>query len=185
MLLPHVDFLWLEFLDMRNHITGLSLLALLLLGCTSGGDAAPKTTQASVAGTMTFDGKPIPLDSSVIFKSDLEGATAAGLVDSLGSFTLKAALPTVGLPIGRYKVIVLPPNPISPTAPVQTGNNDAYMKAMTSGPPKKSEKTKPKTDSILEIPDEFRVLDSTPLIIELKPGENKLNFDLAKLRTKK
>jgi hypothetical protein len=150
------------------HVT---LAALLLSGC--GEDtAAPTTEQAEVTGKVTFEGKPVPVDTSVLFSCQDLAANAAGQVDSLGNYTLRAADPAVGIPVGRYKVIIRPASSASAAPAMGTPE---YEQLMQQGgnmevPP-----------SPKEIPAEFMSPETTPIVLELKAGPQTYDFDLAEL----
>ncbi len=140
----------------------------MLAGC--GGEPKPTTEQAAVTGSVTFDGKPVPLDSSVVFYCGDHAATAAGKVDSLGKFQLAASIPRIGIPAGRYQVMIRPPAP--PTANVSDPAGYAQMMQ-----PKKTTAE----EGIKEIPKQFMAFATSKLIFELKPGPNNFDLDLAKL----
>jgi hypothetical protein len=142
-------------------------------GCGSGGPGAPKGPQASVSGSLTNDGKPIKLDSSVVFYCPEAAATAAGKVDALGKFSLNAANPAIGVPAGRYQVMVRPPEP----PPMPAGNTDAYKNMMMAGG-----NTDKKPERPSEIPEKFQTLESSTLVLEVKAGPNTFDIDLAKLK---
>jgi hypothetical protein len=160
---------------LRGSVVAISvclLTVLTLSGC--GGDPKPTTDQAAVSGTLLFDGKPVTAESSVVFYNEDAGATAAGKVDSLGKFQLKGTIPSIGIPIGRYKVMVSPP-----TTAVVDSNDMANYNAMMSGGGAKAA-AKPKAPS--DIPAEFLTLKSSTMSLELKAGENALgDIDLKKI----
>jgi hypothetical protein len=140
----------------------------LLVGC--GGEPKPTTDQAAVTGSVTYDGKPVPLDSSVVFYCADHAATAAGKVDSLGKFQLAASIPRIGIPAGRYQVMIRPPAP--PTANVS--DEASYAQLMQ---PKKTTAE----EGVKEIPKQFMALATSKLVFELKAGPNNFDLDLAKL----
>jgi hypothetical protein len=137
-----------------------------LVGC--GGSPTPKTAQAKVSGTITYDGSPIPLDSSVVFSCMDPSATAAGKVDSLGKYSLTGGDPSLGIPVGRYKVMI---RPAIPPAPVM--GTPEYSATMSG-------KVKPAA-APKEIPTKFHALDTSGLVLEVKAGDNTFDFDLLKL----
>lgn len=149
-------------------ITGLFSLA---TGCSTG-PAAPTTKQATVSGSVSKDGKPIKLDSAVTFFCADAGATLGGKIDALGKFSLTPADPSIGIPVGRYKVMVRPPEP----PPAAVGTKD-YEKAMMQG----GATVAPPAPAASEIPQPFQALDSTPLVLEVKEGANTFDIDLAKI----
>lgn len=148
-----------------------ALCVLVAYGC---GDEAgtPTTEQATVSGSVTYDGKPVPVDTSILFSCQDLAANAAGQVDSLGNYSLRAADPAVGIPVGRYKVMIRPP--VSAAAAPAMGTPE-YEKVMQQGgvreapPPPK------------EIPEQFTSLETSGIVLELKPGPNEFDFDLAQL----
>lgn len=153
-------------------------VAAFCVGC--GEDNTPKTEQASVSGSVTVDGTPITLDSTVTFISENEGANAGGMIDALGNYNIKAGVPKIGIPVGRYKVMIRPPTPVTQTAAV---GSDDYKKMMAQ--PVGAKAAGKGADAGKEIPMEFQSLSTTPIVLELQPGPNKLDFDLAKLSKKK
>ena len=163
----------------RKPIVGCVLLARVWLGgalifaagCGNSEKRPDPGTQATVTGsTMLKDGKPLAVDSVVTFYCDAASATAGGKIDALGKFSLTAADARNGIPAGRYKVMVRPPEKAA--APV---GSDDYKKMMMAG----AQTAAPKTDG--EIPVEFQSLDSTKLSLEVKSGANNFDIDLAKL----
>ena len=132
--------------------------------------------QASVSGTVTYDGAPITVDSSIVFSCLDPAVTAAGEIDSLGNYTLRPANPEVGIPVGRYRVMIRPP---SPPSVVPAMGSPEYQRMMTQGGMAATETAAPK-----DIPAKFMSFDSSGLVLELKPGPNDFDFDLAKLNKK-
>lgn len=150
----------------------LLILATDAIGCGGDQEAKPTDPQASVSGTVTNSGKNITPESSVVFFCKEKNATAAGLVDSFGKFTLRPGATSIGIPSGRYQVMVRAPD--TPAPPVGT---DAYKDFMSG-------KTK-KPESANEIPAHLGAFDTSGLSVEVKTGENTFDFDLAKLPKKK
>lgn len=150
-----------------------ALLTVCLAGCGGGGGGrpAPTTKQATVSGSVVNNGTPIKTDSSVVFFCTEAGATLAGKIDALGKFNLGAADPAIGIPVGRYQVMVRPPEPKS----VQTTSAD-YAKMMQGGSNPTAAAATPS-----DIPQPFLALDTTPLILEVKEGPNTFDIDLAKI----
>ena len=145
-------------------------------GCDSGagGKAPDASTQATVSGSVLIDGKSIKPESSVVFSSAETGATASGKIDALGKFLLKAADPKIGIPAGRYQVMIRPPEP----PPMQVGTKE-YEKMMTSGRPQGDQMKKAGDSS--EIAEKFQTFESSGIALEVKPGQNNFDIDLAKL----
>ncbi len=156
------------------HMTVACVLGTFVIQGCEKGTPAPTGEQASVTGSVMLDGKPVALDSSVVFFCQDKDATASGKVDSLGKFSLKAARPAVGIPVGRYVVMVRPPEkPMSTSAAAGPSSPD-YQKAMMQGGD-----AKPPTST--DIPEAFLSLDTSKLALELKAGPNTFDIDLAKV----
>ena len=145
-------------------------------GCGSGAAKVDTSTQATVSGSITNDAKPVTPESSVVFFCPDLSATAAGTLDVLGKYSLRAADPKVGIPAGRYKVMVRPPEPPAP----KITDQEAYKKMMMGGPPAGNVAPKP-ANRAPDIPEKFQSLDSSGITLEIKPGPNTIDLDLAKL----
>lgn len=149
---------------------GLSCFA----GC--GGPTGPVGPQAQVSGTVTNDGKPVTLNSQVVFYNAEKGLTLSGTLDSLGKYSLTAADPKIGVPAGRYDVTLLPP-----AAPVVEMNQSSadYKKMMQAGgagaAPARPNESAP------DIPEKFRDAKTSKLVFEIKEGANTFDLDLSKL----
>ena len=139
-----------------------------LAGC--GGDEGLTSTdpQASVSGKVVYEGKPIPLDSAVVFYCADKGVTASGKVDSLGAYSLTGSIPALGIPAGRYQVMISPPS--EPPPEVGDPGYEQFMMGQIKEPPR------PK-----EIPEKFSSFATSKLVLEVKEGENTFDFDLAEL----
>ncbi|MEI8379378.1 MAG: hypothetical protein WCJ09_04560 [Planctomycetota bacterium] len=143
----------------------------LVAGCGPSAKVPDKAQQATISGKLTLDGtKSVPVDTSIVFSCPEKNATASGKVDALGSYSIQAGDKGVGIPAGRYKVMVRPAEP--PAAQVGT---DAYKNGMMQGG--MTPAAKPKSD----IPEKFHALDSSTISIEVKPGPNTIDLDLSKL----
>ena len=152
------------------------LLGLVAVGLTSGcgkSDPAPTTPQATVSGSVTYDGAPVTLDANVIFFCPEAGATAAGKVDSLGKYALTPAQKKIGIPAGRYQVGISPP--VAPPPP--PGDTPEYKEFMLSG-------SKPKPVP-KDLPAKFHTYSQSGIVLEVKAGDNTFDFDLAKLEKAK
>ncbi len=150
-----------------------SLSTILICGCGAGPDR-PKGEQASVTGTVMFDGKPVTFDSTVVFYSKDKDATAAGTIDAAGKFSLKGAQPKIGIPVGQYVVMVRPPEPPMTTSIATGPSSPDYQKKMMQGAEAKPEAPK-------DIPAVFLSLDKSTLKLELKSGPNSFDIDLSKI----
>ncbi len=152
----------------------LSLATVSCVGC-GGGPTGPTDPQAQVSGSVTNNGKPITLDSNVVFYNEEKGLTLTGKIDSLGKYSLSAGDPRVGIPAGRYAVSIKPP--VAAVAEVSQSSQD-YMKMMQNGgkvAPPKAENSAP------DIPEKFRDYKTSKLVFEVKEGSNTFDFDLSKL----
>ena len=137
-------------------------------GCGGEREAKPTDPQASVSGTITNNGANVTSDSSVVFFCKEKNAMAAGQVDSLGKFTLRPGVGSIGIPAGRYQVMVRAPEPPAP----QIGTKE-YEDILTG----KAKRPEPAKD----VPDKFGAFDTSGISVEVKTGENNFDFDLAKL----
>lgn len=160
---------------MRSSLlTAICLGMSLFTGC--GGPTGPVGPQAQVSGTVTNDGKPVTLNSQVVFYNAEKGLTLSGTLDSLGKYSLSAADPKLGVPAGRYDVKIIPP-----AAPVVEMNQSSadYKKMMQAGGAGAAP-AKP-ADSAPDIPAKFRDLKTSKLVFEIKEGANTFDLDLSKL----
>lgn len=148
---------------------GICFVLLLISGCAR--EEVPTGPQASVSGSVTYDGKPVPTDSIVVFYSIDKAVTGSGKVDASGMYSLAASSQSVGLPTGRYQVMIRPPEP-PPAKPGTAEYQDAMMGKTKKAPPPK------------EIPEQFHTLDGSKIVRELKVGSNTFDFDLDKLEKK-
>lgn len=155
-------------------LTAICVGVCLLTGC--GGSTGPVGPQAQVNGTVTNDGKPVTLNSQVVFYNAEKGLTLSGTLDSLGKYSLSAADPKLGVPVGRYDVKILPP-----AAPVVEMNQSSadYKKMMQAGGAGAAT-TKP-ADDAPDIPENFRDTKTSKLVFEIKEGANTFDLDLSKL----
>lgn len=147
------------------------LLSSLIIATTGCGEreAKPTDPQASVSGSVTNNGVNVTPESSVVFFCKEKNAMAAGQVDSLGKFTLRPGVGSIGIPAGRYQVMIRAPEPPAPT--IGTKEYEDIM----SGKTKRPEPAK-------DIPKVFGAFDSSGISVEVKAGENNFDFDLAKLK---
>ncbi len=156
-------------------VCSLPLLGMLIVASGCGGPTAPVEPQAQVSGTVTNDGKPVTLDSRVVFYNKEKGLSLVGTLDSLGKYSLVPADPKIGVPAGRYEVAITPPVP----AAVEVNQNSPdYAKMMQSGPADKQ----PQASNLApDIPEKFRDPATSKLVFEVKAGPNTYDFDLGKL----
>ena len=153
-------------------------LSVCLMGLSSGCDSGPTGPvgpQAEVSGTVTNNGKPVAVNSLVVFFNKDKGLTLSGPLDSLGKYSLFAGDPKIGIPVGRYEVSVRPP--VEAIAQVSQTSED-YKKMMQGGG-EKSLTAKPA--SAPDIPEKFIDAKTSGLTFEVKAGPNTFDMDLSKL----
>lgn len=143
------------------------LLLLTLVGCGEK-EAKPTDPQASVSGSVTNNGANVTPDTSVVFFCKDKNAMAAGQVDSLGKFALRPGVGSIGIPAGRYQVMIRAPDPPAPA--LGTKEYEDFM----SGKVKRPEPAK-------DVPAVLGAFDTSGISVEVKVGENTFDFDLAKL----
>lgn len=94
----------------RRFVCSFASVALVVTatGCGSGASDGHSGPRGQVHGTVTFDGKPVPAGSQVLFMGTKGGYTAAGAVGADGTYRLSYQV-SAGLPLGEYAVQVAPP----------------------------------------------------------------------------
>ena len=164
--------------NMRMHqFAGLLFLVVVVgVGCSQPGPAKPKTPQATISGTVSHDGKPLPAGCEVVFFHKDQGATLATKVDSQGKFNLVAADPRIGIPTGKYQVAIRPAPAAAPA--VQPTGAD-YEKLMTAGAA--AAPAAPPASASKDIPAKFHKFETSGLELEAKVGANEFVKDLSKL----
>ena len=85
-----------------------AVLMLLVAGCGGDGDGF-RGARGQVTGKVTFEGKPIPEGSSLLFQSTTGGYTATGAVKTDGVYALQYN-GTSNLPAVAYQVQIHPPS---------------------------------------------------------------------------
>jgi hypothetical protein len=165
-------------LSARQLLARLALVSAAIVGFNGCSDGAPKpdaSTMASISGSVMVDGKPVTKDSNIAFYCPDKGATAAGKIDALGKFSLTAADAKIGMPAGRYQVMIRPPD----APPVKIGTDD-YKKMMMGGTTTGGMPQKP-PERATDIPSKFHDYATSEVELEVKPGPNTFDLDLAKL----
>ena len=137
---------------LRPMSRAMSLLGLLglLLGSNGCGNSSSRP-EATVQGKVTLAGQPLTR-GQVVFSSSATGTSAAGVLQTDGTFELTGAI----VP-GAYRVYILPPDP---------GNIEP---GLTNPPP---------VDELKDVPQKYKSETSTDLTAEVKEGENSFEFDL-------
>lgn len=146
----------------------LAVLGILVAfpGC---GGSQPKGPQGAVHGKVAVDGAAVPAGTIVTYVGEA-GGTASGLTDAGGAYRL-TSMYGQGVPVGKYKVVVMPASVESSTAPEQ--QMEESMQAMQSG------KAYGPTENSL-IPSKYGNFATTPESREVKEGENEIDLNLAK-----
>jgi hypothetical protein len=127
---------------------GLTVLCLLMAGCGPSGDMAT----APVNGKVTYNGSPLT-SGTVMFVPD-QGPAATGEIGRDGSYVLGTYGLKDGAVLGSHKVTI--------TAIADMG--DLLPEAQATPPP--------------VIPDKYLNQETSGLVVEVKSGNNEVNFDL-------
>ena len=163
----HIPFLNHRLTTLRLANLFVWSLAIAAAGCGER-EGKPTDPQAKVSGTVTNNGENVTPDTSVVFFCKDKGATAAGMVDSLGKYNLRPGVGSIGIPAGRYQVMIRAPEPPAPA--LGTKEYEDFM----SGNVKRPEAAK-------DVPPQFGFFDSSGITLEVKSGENTFDFPLDKL----
>jgi hypothetical protein len=141
----------------RSRFAALVVFALLLVGCSEKGPA-----RGPVKGRVTMGKQPVS-GATVFFENAEAGVAMNAPLDADGNYEVKS-YQGVGLPVGTYKVAVLP---------------GGVMTADEQGPKAHEAKAKRPKPSV-EIPEKYHKTASSGFTIEVKEGDNPpFNFDLA------
>ncbi len=141
---------------LRSSACGVLLLAALALaGCSH----PPEKPWGTARGRITSGAQPIG-NGSVAFVNLQTGVSLMGNIEGDGSYVL-ASHESPGIPVGDYRVVV---------TPRKIGHGE-------QPPVTRGAKPKPRAD----IPEKFRVPETTPLTAQVKVGTNPVfDFDLAR-----
>jgi hypothetical protein len=143
----------------------LSAATLPLFGCSKGGLSGP---QGTVHGKVTYNTGPVVPGALVSFISD-SGGSASAVISSDGTYRL-ASPQGAGVPVGKYKVIVVPP---------KTGPELSPDEAMEAS--KKSADNNGMGASVSPLPKRYQNPATTPETREVVEGDNEINIDLTDL----
>lgn len=135
----------------------LGLICLSLVGCGSKGDQPELGT---VNGTVTLDGQPLA-GVAVVFQPD-NGRPSRGMTDAQGKYELIYIRQTKGAKVGPHRVEIAP----SEDGGVEETEGDSEG-GSTAG-------SKPAAKS--KIPARYN--SKSELNVQVKSGDNKLNFEL-------
>jgi len=116
-----------------------ALVSALVMASTSPGCGSSGPELARVSGTVTYEGKPVPLGTVAFVNKDPNGRNATGAIQSDGSYTLQTEAPGDGAQVGEYAVTIsavdAPVLDYKPTKPVESKRYvpEKYEKPETSG----------------------------------------------------
>jgi hypothetical protein len=154
----------------RRLVCSIACAALVVTaaGCGSGTADGHSGARGQVQGTVTFEGKPVPAGSQVLFMGTKGGYTATGAVAADGTYRLSYQV-AAGLPVGEYVVQVAPPADAGgagpsddPAAMVQRMNLSAKGAGAAKGP----------------FPDRYAAVGSSGLTFTVGAGDNTADFAL-------
>lgn len=124
----------------------LMLVTSALVGCS--GESGPKYVK--VTGTVTLDGKPLTAGDVYFFPEASDGQSSYGGIKPDGSYELYC-VEQVGAVIGRHRVSVEGPQPISETGAVQP---------------------------VDPVPEKYSRPDTSEIVKEVTDSENVINLEL-------
>lgn len=141
----------------------LGVIVLTALGCGGGGSTFPEGPTGTVTGTVKYKGAAVPEGSTVLFVQQDGGFIANGTTDASGNYHLLMKS-TPNVLTGAYSIGVTPPA-------VDLGLSDEeIMEKSAAGtlpePPKSP------------IPEKYLAAESSPLVFNVKEGENTIDLDL-------
>jgi hypothetical protein len=152
---------------LQDHVRlgALLVCAWLGAGCS---DYAPPL--ADVAGTLTYDGKPVP-GMTVTFLPD-NGRPSWGITDESGRYKLSWDADHPGVEIGKHKIIIA----YVPGSPIGTQGYD-----VATSKPKKAVKseTNSSTAETAAIHARYGNIETTTLTREVKSGKQTIDLALS------
>ena len=148
---------------MRSNLGWILSLCACLYGC--GGEVVPKLVL--VEGTLTIQSKPLANKSLRFVPESGSGFIGHGNSDENGKYRLLAIVPGaisdhVGLPPGKYKVIVFEPMAVMQT-PGASGSGEMLIPSATGS----------------EIPLEYQSENTTRLFVEVLAAGGKIDLELS------
>jgi hypothetical protein len=138
----------------QRNLLMMTLASLAMFGCGSDNRIAT----APVAGLVTYNGEPLKI-GSLLFVPVAGGPTAQGNIDANGNFTMGTYDMDDGAIIGQHKVMIT-----AITAPGGSGLPEDVIGK--DGAP------------VSVIPDKFGDLEKSGLVIDVKSGDNDVDFVL-------
>ena len=162
-----------RFACLLNNFLLAAILLTLSTGC-GGGDTGDGYSgeRGQVSGTITIDDKPLKEGCQVIFLSQKGGYTAAGVVQSDGTYTLVYS-DDAGLPTGIYEVQL--------TAPIEPDSTEVVDPAKMAANIKIGPKGKVSgAASNAPFPTKYGSAQTSMLKFDVKSGPNTADFKLDK-----
>jgi hypothetical protein len=151
-----------------SRVVGMLALTAAAGSCQRG----PTWNLASVEGTVTRAGRPLP-GIQVTFRADVEAGTqgprATGLTDAAGHYQLRTDTGDRGAAIGRYHVCLL----------VLRKRNDlrGRDRPRQANLPKEGRMAKPPVSGTV-LPPAYSSFADTPLRVEVQPGEQVIDLEI-------
>jgi hypothetical protein len=134
---------------MKKCVALLAVVYVALWCVGCGGETGP--TMAPVTGKVTLDGEVVPAGSVVFYPENTEMPVSSALIQPDGTFELAAGESGTGAVLGNHRVTVIPPDPISFGTAKQVK---------------------------VDIPEKYRMPDTSGLTQEVKEGPNTVQIDL-------
>lgn len=154
---------------MPNLRQSLSLIATLLLLGNAGG-CGGQPDHGTVSGTLTYDGKPVPMGTKVFFELEGKGAMAVGQVQEGGTYSLNYRGKDE-IRLGEYAVFVGPPSS------QLTQGEFLKLKAKVDAEYRAKGKTPPPSPDWV-LPEAYYTSQSSPLRATVVAGDNTCDFAL-------
>lgn len=145
----------------RKTVSLFALSAAVAATCLGCGKKGPETF--SVAGRVTFEGKPVP-EGRIVFYPE-RGRPAMANIEPDGVYRLTTFKPGDGAPAGRYRVTI---DAKQVSAPTQAKSIQDEIRVGPAGP----------TTVKWLVPEKYSNPDTSPLKAEVKPERNTIDFDL-------
>lgn len=163
----------------RPHWIRLSLLAALLTiasGCWSG--SARKVVIGKVSGKVTLDGEPVKAGSVLTFIPKSAGAEIGSALIRDGGIYVATSGEFPGIPVGEYRVVVLPPR-MDPKEEEELAkkNFQITMNALVTANKKELAKVEYPQDAI--VPKKYWTESTSELTCTVAEGENTADFELS------
>lgn len=129
-----------------------SVVLCLLAGC--GGESLDYGPLGTLKGKVTFKGEPFTQGTVIL--SDGKSGTGAATLKSDGTFFVTDRIG--GIPVGTYNIAFQP-----------------ETKEVSDNP-----NSPPREEAVFVLPKKYYSTDNSGLTVEIKPGENTVEFDVTK-----